>query len=188
MTDDTIFIETQEKTTAHEAKTFLITCMDFRIQDDICNFMDRLGYNTNYDHFIVAGSSLGFIQKEYPHWGKTAFDHMEIGLSLHHFREVIIIDHEDCGTYKKLYPYNSKEEEYKNHEDCMQKVYNLLSKKYPKLKFRSYIIDIIGNIKEIKIVEDPFDYTNHRHIHNDHLFLKDIHSKVRHVHKAHANI
>jgi hypothetical protein len=36
--------------------------MDFRLIDDIVRFMDGKGYNNNYDQFILAGGSLGFIQ------------------------------------------------------------------------------------------------------------------------------
>jgi len=78
--------KTQDQTVAHEAQCFMISCMDFRLLDDIVHFMDKLGYNNNYDQFILAGASLGYTQTKYPHWGKSLTDHMEIGLSLHNFR------------------------------------------------------------------------------------------------------
>src|SRR4051812_40499785 len=66
--------------------------------------MNDLEFNNNYDQTILAGASLGFCQDKYPHWGQTLLDHMEIGKDLHHFREVIFIDHLDCGAYKKIFP------------------------------------------------------------------------------------
>jgi hypothetical protein len=60
--------------------------MDFRLVDDAVYFLNSLGLNTNYDQFVLAGSSLGFTQDKYPHWGLTLLDHMSIGQSLHHFR------------------------------------------------------------------------------------------------------
>jgi hypothetical protein len=60
--------------------------MDFRLIDDIVKFMDGKGYNNNYDQFILAGGSLGFIQEKFPHWGQSLLDHMNIGQSLHGFR------------------------------------------------------------------------------------------------------
>jgi carbonic anhydrase len=97
-------ISTQDQTVAHNAKCFAVTCMDFRLIDDAVRFMDRMGYNNNYDEFVLAGSSLGFTQEIYPHWGLALLDHMHIGKSLHKFREIIFIDHRDCGAYKKFYP------------------------------------------------------------------------------------
>jgi hypothetical protein len=78
--------------------------MDFRLIDDVVRFMDASGYNNNYDQFILAGASLGFTQQTFPHWGDTLMDHMGIGKDLHDFREIIIIDHLDCGAYRKFYP------------------------------------------------------------------------------------
>jgi hypothetical protein len=62
-------METQDQLTAVHAKCFLITCMDFRLIDDITHFMDKKGYNNNYDQFILEGSSLGLTQTKFPHWG-----------------------------------------------------------------------------------------------------------------------
>lgn len=62
-------MQTQDQLTAHQAKCFLVTCMDFRLIDDVTHFMDRMGYNNNYDQFILAGASLGFVQDKFPHWG-----------------------------------------------------------------------------------------------------------------------
>lgn len=77
---------TQDQTKAESAKCFLVACMDFRLVDDTVYFMDGQGYNNNYDQFVLAGSSLGFTQQKYPHWGESLLDHMSIGLSLHGFR------------------------------------------------------------------------------------------------------
>lgn len=79
-------MKTQDQTTAKEAQCFLVTCMDFRLIDDIVHFMDKEGFNNNYDQFILAGSSLGFTQEKFPHWGQTLSDHMGIGQGLHAFR------------------------------------------------------------------------------------------------------
>ncbi len=96
--------DTQNQLTAHESKCFMISCMDFRLIDDLVRAMEKLGYNNNYDQFIVAGASLGLTQKKYPQWGQTALDHMGIGKDLHHFREIIIFDDMDCRAYKKFHP------------------------------------------------------------------------------------
>ena len=45
---------------AHEAKAMLLSCMDFRLLDDITRFMDSRGYTNNYDQFILAGRLLIF--------------------------------------------------------------------------------------------------------------------------------
>merc|ERR1712048_281356 len=117
---------TQDQLTAKTADVFLISCMDFRLLDDIVIAMDKLGYNNNYDQFIVAGSSLGVVQDKYPHWGKTCIDHMEIAVNLHKFGKVMVIDHEDCGAFKKFFPelVGNLELERKYHKEYIQKLYD----------------------------------------------------------------
>jgi len=60
---------TQDQTKAHNAKCFVIACMDFRLVDDNVHFMNSIGYHNNYDQFVLAGGSLGFTQEKYPAWG-----------------------------------------------------------------------------------------------------------------------
>jgi hypothetical protein len=60
--------------------------MDFRLIDDEVKFMNSIGYNKNYDEFVLAGASLGFTQDKYPSWGEALIDHMKIGEGLHHFK------------------------------------------------------------------------------------------------------
>ena len=58
----------QNHLTAKSATTNLISCMGFRLIDDTCRFMDRIGSSNNYDQFILLGASLKFNQTKYHHW------------------------------------------------------------------------------------------------------------------------
>jgi len=144
--------QTQDQLVAHDSRSFMISCMDFRLIDDMVRAMDSMGYNNNYDQFVLAGASLGLIQTKYEHWGKTAMDHMEIGSNLHHFKEIIIFDHMDCGAYKKFNPkMKTTEEEIKLHHENCQKAYEKLVKKFPNMKFRAFLMEIDGTFNEISI-------------------------------------
>lgn len=151
--------QTQNQLEAHSASTYLITCMDFRLIDDVVHCMNEMGYHNNYDQFIVAGASLGLVQTKFKHWGQSVLDHMEIGLELHKFRKIIIIDHKDCGAYKKIMPYKSPEEELKNHKLCLQQSYNMLKQRFPDFKLEAYLMDLFGNVEEIEIdtTQSSFD-------------------------------
>ena len=85
---------------AHNAKAFLVTCMDFRFINDEITHMQEKGYDVNFDTFALAGVSIGINQTKYPAWEKTLYDHIEISKNLHHIKKVILFDHLDCGAYK----------------------------------------------------------------------------------------
>ena len=61
---------TQNKMIAHNAKAFLVTCMDFRFINDEITHMQEKGYDVNFDTFALAGVSIGINQTKYPEWEK----------------------------------------------------------------------------------------------------------------------
>jgi hypothetical protein len=144
----------QNQLTAHHASTYLVTCMDCKLLDEIVRAMDKMGYNNNYDQIIVAGASLGFCQSKNPHWRETFIDHLEIGIGLHQFRQFIFIDHFDCKAYLEFFPeIITIEDQKKCHKEQLQNAHDFLAKKFPDLKFNAYIMTLDGELEKIDIEE-----------------------------------
>ena len=63
----------------HTANAIVLSCMDFRLRDNITCTLNALSYNNNYDEFILAGTSLGYngMEGKYKEWEKTADDHIK---------------------------------------------------------------------------------------------------------------
>ncbi len=140
--------ESQDQLTAHNAKALILTCMDFRLLDDVVTFMNKIGYNNNYDQFILAGGSLGFNQDVYNDWKKTLNKHINLALELHHIKEIIIIDHMKCSAYKIFY--NKKDfthdEELALHNENINKFKKYINTAYPKLKVKGFIMNLDGSV------------------------------------------
>ena len=51
---------------AHDAKAFLVTCIDFSFINYEVHLMTEKGYDVNYDAFVLAGVSIGINQTKYP--------------------------------------------------------------------------------------------------------------------------
>jgi len=143
--------QTQSQLTAHTAKAFVITCMDFRLIDDAVYFLDSKGYNNNYDEIILAGASLGYNQTKYNSWKKTVDDHINLAKKLHHIKDIIVIDHMDCGAYKLIYnkPKMTRKEEIKLHKSNFQTFKQLIKKSYPELTVKTYLMDIDGKMVDL---------------------------------------
>lgn len=142
---------TQDQLIAHTAKALVITCMDFRLIDDAVYFLNSKGYNNNYDELILAGASLGYNQTKYESWRKTVDDHIGLAKKLHHIKEIIVIDHMDCGAYRIFYnkPKLSREEEMILHKENFDKFKKLIEKAYPELVVSTYLMDINGKLINI---------------------------------------
>jgi hypothetical protein len=75
--------------------------MDFRFMDHIRNNLIRMGYLYNYNHFVLAGASLGFILSD--KCREVFEEHIDLSIELHDIKKIFIIDHLDCGAYRKHY-------------------------------------------------------------------------------------
>ncbi len=77
----------------------LVSCIDKRLTDDMVNYMHSLGHKDTYDHFILAGCSLGAHKN--PHWDAVLFEHIRLAWDLHKIEEVYLMEHRNCGAYEK---------------------------------------------------------------------------------------
>ncbi|WP_353860291.1 carbonic anhydrase [Azospirillum formosense] len=85
---------------AGEVEALLLSCMDYRLIDDIGRYMDRRGLTNRYDHVILAGASLGVLTDQKKAWGEAFWDHVAVAKQLHRIKRVMIMDHRDCGAYR----------------------------------------------------------------------------------------
>lgn len=140
---------TQNQLVVHHAKAIVYSCMDFRLLDDIVRFMDSLGYNNNYDQFILAGASLAFVNDQFQAWKKTGEDHLDLAIKLHGIQKIICIEHEECGAYKMVYPNLKPENEKDQHVQNVIIFENKIKETHPELKVHAYYMHINGNCEKI---------------------------------------
>ena len=139
---------TQNQLTAHTAKAIVITCIDFRLRDDAVIYLDSIGLNNNYDEFILAGASLGYNQTIYSAWIETLDQHIVLAQQLHDIKNVIVIDHMQCGAYKLLYnqPNMTRETEIGLHMENFAMFRQTIAAKYPQLTVTTRLMDLDGSI------------------------------------------
>lgn len=132
----------------HTAKALVVTCMDFRLIDDAVYYLNKIGYNNNYDQFILAGSTLGYNQTKFMDWINSLDKHIELAEQLHHISEIIFIDHMGCGAYKIFYnkPNLSPNEEIELHKQNFKKIKETMKIKYPKFTIKTLLMDLNGQI------------------------------------------
>ncbi|MDD5147287.1 MAG: hypothetical protein PHV63_01885 [Candidatus Daviesbacteria bacterium] len=74
----------------HTCETIIVTCIDFRFQEYINNWIAENFAPKTYDRVAIAGGvfDLDYMLKQ-----------VDISRTLHHIKKVILINHEDCGAY-----------------------------------------------------------------------------------------
>jgi carbonic anhydrase len=130
----------------------LLSCMDFRLMDDIERYMSGRKLRDKYDHIVLAGASLGAVTDKYPAWSKTFWEHLDIAIKLHSIHTVIVMDHRDCGAYKVILgPEHAKDPktEKDTHTVQLRKLKGQIGEKYPKLKVEMLLMALDGKVEVI---------------------------------------
>ena len=136
-------------------EALLLSCMDYRLVDDIARYMDGRGMTNNYDHVVLAGASLGALVEAKPDWGKTFWDHVDVAKQLHHIHKVIIMDHRDCGAYKVFLgpdAVKDAEAETKSHTAQLRKLAAQVAAKHPDLGVELLLMSLDGSVEPIALV------------------------------------
>ena len=136
------------------ARTLLLSCMDYRLMDEIERYMLRRGLYHNYDHIVLAGASLGAITDKYPSWGNTFWDHLELAVQMHGVHTVMVMDHRDCGAYKVLLGADyakDAQKETTEHTAKLTQLKRMIVRKYPKIEVETLLMNLNG---EVEIIQD----------------------------------
>lgn len=137
---------------AGQTEALLLSCMDYRLMDDVFRYMSNRGLAEKYDHVILAGASIGVTNTQKPSWGQTFWDHLAVAQELHHIKKVIVLDHRDCGAYKLfLGPEHAAEpaREAAAHGRELQKLRMAIAEKAPKLEVETLLMSLDGNVEAL---------------------------------------
>ncbi|HRX71060.1 MAG: twin-arginine translocation signal domain-containing protein [Candidatus Competibacteraceae bacterium] len=137
---------------AHGTEALLLSCMDYRLIDDMVKYMDGRGLTDQYDHVILAGASLGALTSEFKDWNKTFWEHLKISIDLHHINRVIVMDHRDCGAYKVILKADFAKDptlEENVHAKYLRDLKQAIQKTYPKLEVETLLMNLDGTVQTV---------------------------------------
>jgi carbonic anhydrase len=130
----------------------LLTCMDYRLMDEVERYMSGRGMRDKYDHIVLAGASLGAITDKFPAWNKTFWEHLDVAIQLHAIHTVILMDHRDCGAYKEILgPQHARDPkvERETHALQLRKLRSMIREKHPKLDVEMLLMALDGTVEPI---------------------------------------
>ena len=130
----------------------LLNCIDYRLTGKTTAYMNGQGLAGRYDQMILAGGALGALTPKFPDWGRTFRQHLDLAIELHHIREVIVIDHRDCGAYKVLLGKDYASDppaETRIHAEMLHKLSHQIHRAHPKLAIRLGLMALDGSVEPI---------------------------------------
>lgn len=137
---------------AEGTEALLLSCIDYRLTAATTRYMTERQMAGKYDHFILAGASLGARNDRFPDWGRTFWDHLRVAIDLHRIGRVVILDHRDCGAYKVILGKDlaaNPEEELAVHAVQMRALRSDIAGRYPQLAVELLLMGLDGKVETI---------------------------------------
>ncbi|MBI2019737.1 hypothetical protein HYS95_03680 [Candidatus Daviesbacteria bacterium] len=117
----------------HSCEAVVITCIDFRFQEYINNWIAGKFSPKTFDRVAWAGGikdSEGILKQ------------IEISKRLHHIKKAVLINHEDCGAYGETGTAQKHAEDLKNASVKIKE-------QYPDLEVETYYLHLDGTFELI---------------------------------------
>ena len=137
---------------AGHVDVLLLSCMDYRLMDEVAAYMQGRGLKDAYDHVILAGASLGALTTRRPDWGRTFFEHLAVAIQLHHVKKVMVLDHRDCGAYRVFMgadAVKTPEAETAVHARYLKLLRTQIRKRHPELEVELGLMALDGTVETI---------------------------------------
>lgn len=115
------------------AEALVVTCIDFRIQEYINNWISQNFNPKTFDRVALAGGVKNL---------DTILGQIDIAVELHHIKKVVLINHEDCGAYGDA----STPE---RHAADLKNAKITIKEKYPDLDVVTYYLNLDGTFESI---------------------------------------
>jgi carbonic anhydrase len=93
-----------------EAQALALSCMDLRYIDETVMVLNDFGLHNSYDHIVIAGAAIGVTHADKftapggapCGFRETFLTHVELAKALHNIKEIILVQHMDCGAAKHV--------------------------------------------------------------------------------------
>lgn len=117
----------------HNCQALVITCVDFRVQEYINEWIAKNFAAKTYDRGAFAGAAKSL---------KTILSQIEVSHKLHHIKKVILINHEDCGAYGVLGHVD-------HHIRDLHQATKALKERFPDLEIQTYYLHLDGTFEKV---------------------------------------
>lgn len=112
-----------------KCQALVITCLDYRFQEAIINWLGEHVGHGNYNRVALAGGV-----KNWP----VIFDQIDLSVTVQKIEQVIVIHHEDCRAYGAAGTYE-------RHCADMRQARSEILNKYPDLRVDLYYLRLSGD-------------------------------------------
>ena len=139
------------------ADILLLTCVDYRLEHQVLDYIDSMGLSEKYYHLALAGASLAALTNQRPAWGQTFWEHLAFTLGdgkpgNQGIRKVMVLDHRNCAAYRKFLGEGVERDratELGVHTLYLRRLRSKIHEKHPKLEVALGLMELNGKVEDI---------------------------------------
>src|SRR5258706_4890107 len=118
---------------ANSCDALIISCIDFRFQKYIRDWLDKNMSGKTFDYVGYAGATKDM---------DTVLKQVDISVRLHNIKQVILMHHEDCGAY-------GAEGTPEKHRHDMRNTKTVVRATYPDVQVDMYYLHLDGTFEKV---------------------------------------
>jgi len=132
-------------------EAMLLTCIDPRFVTAARNYMvDGKHWKDNYSLFSFAGAAVGAVAPKLEGWHQTFWDNLAITIQLHQIKNLVALDHRDCGAAELAYGKDAvatPKAETETHRKVLTEFRAEVGKRHPQLRVVTGLIAKSGKVE-----------------------------------------
>lgn len=133
-----------------QIKAVIITCIDYRIQSVVDNWIKDNNYTGGFDRISIAGVTKNMVKPIQTRLRATLLRELGLSIKLHNPQKIILMDHEDCGAFREdntISENASFNEDREIHIRFLSDAKKMLKKYYPEKEIETYYVKLSGEIE-----------------------------------------
>ena len=124
---------------SHKAEVIVVTCIDFRLQEAINNWISQNFPPKTFDRVALAGGVKNL---------ESILGQIDIAVRLHHIKKVVLVNHEDCGAYgQENFP--ETQAEHIKHSKDLKNAKAKVKEIHPDLDVETHYLHLNGTFEPI---------------------------------------
>lgn len=134
------------------ADVFVLSCMDYRLVDDVTVYLKQRGLDERYSEVRIAGGGLAAVDGTRPNWVSTVWENLALSRQIHGVRRLLVINHRDCSAISHRFgraAVADPDAEFRLHVRICQEVVDEAMRRDPTLEVECGFMELDGRVQRI---------------------------------------
>ena len=131
-------------------EAMVLSCIDPRMQEPVHKSTVEQNLTGKFSQFVIAGAAIGVVAPAFKEWHKAFWDNLGTSIQLHHIKEVIAIDHRDCGAARIAYgeaKVANPQVETETHRAALAEFREQVKERHPQLGVETGLMALDGKLE-----------------------------------------